>query len=105
MSFLHHALLQNYDAVIYTDCDEILVPNLGIYSDLKDYIEKNDFDYVTAVGMNVLHMIDREDPLRLDQPILQQRKFAKFWSVLCKNSYKPCADRLASGFSWLESAP
>jgi len=105
VSYLHHALLQNYDAVIYTDCDEILVPNLGLYSDLRDYIEKNDFDYVTAVGMNVLHMIDREDPLRLDQPILQQRKFAKFWSVLCKTLISRVPIVWRPGFHGLNRRP
>src|SRR5205085_2136112 len=34
------SLLEYFDTVIYTDCDEILVPDLGIYSDLKDYIDQ-----------------------------------------------------------------
>lgn len=105
VSFLHQALLQNYDAVIYTDCDEILVPNPSIYSNLRDYIERSDFEYVAAVGMNVLHMIDREDPLRLDLPILQQRQFAKFWSVLCKTLISRVPVTWLPGFHGLNRRP
>lgn len=77
-------LLEYFDTVIYTDCDEMLVPDLGIYSDLKDYIEKSDFEYVAPVGLNLHHIISLEPPLDLALPILRQRKFARFSGAMCK---------------------
>src|SRR5205823_13269059 len=74
------SLLEYFDTVIYTDCGEILVPDLGIYSDLKDYIDRNSFDYVAGIGLNLTHIVTLEPPLDLSQPILGQRRFAWFGS-------------------------
>jgi hypothetical protein len=77
-------LLLYYDTVIYTDGDEIIVPDLSIYPSLKDYVEQRDFDYTSCVGLNVLHIISQEDPLDLSKPILPQRRYALFHSAQCK---------------------
>lgn len=77
-------LLEYFDTVIYTDCDELLVPDLGAYADLKGYIEKNDFDYIGGVGLNLTQITSLEPPLDLTQPILRQRRFARFGSGVCK---------------------
>jgi hypothetical protein len=84
ISSFHRSLLHHFDTVIYNDCDEIIVPDLSQYDSLSDYLSKRDFDYVTCVGLNVLHIMDRELPLDLDQPILQQRSYARFFSSTCK---------------------
>jgi hypothetical protein len=78
------ALLEYFDTVIYTDCDEILVPDVGIYPDLKNYIEKNDFEYIAPTGLNLQHVISLEPPLDLTKPILAQRKFVRFSGSMCK---------------------
>jgi hypothetical protein len=70
--------------VICSDCDELVVPDPGLYADLKDYVARVDFDYVTCVGLNILHIINLEPPLELDKPILTQRRFARFRSATCK---------------------
>jgi hypothetical protein len=80
----HRSLLNHFDTVIYNDCDEIVVPDLNQYESLADYLDKRDFDYVTCLGLNVLHILDRELPLDLGQPILQQRSYARFFSSTCK---------------------
>jgi len=77
-------LLEYFDTVIYTDCDEILVPNLGKYGNLDDYLKRNDFRCVAPVGLNVQHIISAEPPLNLAWPILRQRRFARFTSSMCK---------------------
>ncbi len=77
-------LLEYFDTVIYTDCDEMLVPDRVKYSGLKDYLEKNDFKHVAPVGLNVQHIISLEPPLNLAWPILQQRRFGRFTGSMCK---------------------
>lgn len=77
-------LLEYFDTVIYTDCDEILVPDLAKYDNLKDYIEKSDFEYIAPVGLNLQHIITIEPPLDLSKPILQQRRFVRFSGSMCK---------------------
>ena len=77
-------LLLYYDTVIYTDADEVIVPDLAVYSSLKDYVERRDFDYASCVGLNVVHIISQEDPLDLSKPILPQWRYAVFASAQCK---------------------
>lgn len=77
-------LLEYFDTAIYTDCDEMVVPDLGIYKDLNDYLERNDFEDIAPVGLNVQHIISLEPPLNLASPILCQRRFAKFTPGMCK---------------------
>lgn len=77
-------LLEYFDTVIYTDCDEIIVPDLAMYADLKEYIERNDFPYRAGVGLNLTHIISHEPPLDPEKPILQQRNYVWFRSTTCK---------------------
>lgn len=77
-------LLEYFDTVIYTDCDEILVPDLRIYGDLKEYLERNDFEYTAPVGLNLHHIVGLEPPLNLSFPVLSQRRFARFSAAMCK---------------------
>src|ERR1700721_1783368 len=57
ISSFHRSLLHHFDTVIYTDSDELIVPDRDLYDSLSDYLNKNDFDYVTCLGLNVLHII------------------------------------------------
>jgi len=81
---LQQGLLNYFDTVIYTDCDELVVPDLSVYADLNDYLARKEFECVSCVGLNVQHMISIEDPLDLSKPILAQRRFARFLSSTCK---------------------
>jgi hypothetical protein len=69
---LQHDLLDRYDVVVVTDVDEIIapVPTLGT---LGDYLDRFDEEWVNCLGYELLHLRDREPPLRLDRPILSQR--------------------------------
>ena len=81
---LQRGLLNYFGTVIYTDCDELVVPDLSVYTDLNDYLARKEFECVSCVGLNVQHMISIEDPLDLGKPILAQRRFARFLSSTCK---------------------
>jgi len=84
MSSFVRGLLEYFDTVIYTDCDEFLVPDLQKYNDLKDYLERTEFEYTAPVGLNLHHIMSREPPLNLALPILSQRRFATFTAAACK---------------------
>jgi len=84
MSSFHKAFLEYFDTVMYTDCDEIIVPDLAKYKDLRDYLTLMEADYVAPVGLNVQHMINLEGPIDLDQPILAQRQYCMFAGSMCK---------------------
>jgi len=85
ISNFHRSLLNFYDTVIITDCDELLVPDPQKFASLRDYVESSTFDYANCVGLEVVHIINAEMPLDLTQPILSQRQFVNFRSVGCKN--------------------
>jgi hypothetical protein len=84
MASLQKGLLEYFDTVIYTDCDEILVPDPREYRNLSEYIKKSDFDYVAPIGLDIQHMIDLEAPLDLAKPILAQRQYCRFNVGMCK---------------------
>lgn len=84
ISNLQHSLLQMYDYVIYTDCDELLVADPDNFSSLKDYISKMSSDYVTSVGLNIQQVVEREAPYDTRHSILDQRSYCRFVSPMCK---------------------
>jgi hypothetical protein len=84
MSSFHASLTSFYDAVIITDCDEIIVPDPAIYADLNQYIEALPRDYVSGVGINLLHLITEELPIDPSRGIMSQRKYGFFFSPQCK---------------------
>ncbi|GAC1439392.1 MAG: hypothetical protein NVSMB51_17260 [Solirubrobacteraceae bacterium] len=71
---LQHELLGRYDSVLVCDVDEIIapVPELGT---LDSYLDTFEQEWVNCLGYEVLHMKDREPPLALDRPILDQRGY------------------------------
>lgn len=84
LSALQNTLTRYYDCTVISDCDEILVANPQKYTDLKDYIQNGLSDYATAIGLNIVHAIDREPPMDYNQPILSQRHYAIFNSFETK---------------------
>jgi hypothetical protein len=80
-------LLQYYDAVIYTDCDEIIVPDPILYPlGIKQYCKETKETVVAPVGLNLFQAMDREPQIQLASPVLQQRRYCEFASALAK----PC---------------
>lgn len=70
---LQHELLDRYDVVLAIDVDEIVCPRPE-RGDLGLYIDELEEDYVNAIGYELVHLADREPPIDLEQPILDQRR-------------------------------
>ena len=102
---LQKGLLNYYDTVIYTDADELVVPDPDRYADLRAYLEGNKSDYVSCVGLNIVHMLTIEEPLDLARPVLQQRRFAKFWSATCKPAVSRVPMNWSPGFHGADKPP
>ena len=98
VSAFARALLTRYDTVIYTDCDEIVVPDLSKYSGLGDYLARNSRDFVTCIGLNVVHILSDDAPIDVSQPILAQRRYAVFRSPTCKPAVTRIPLRWTPGF-------
>lgn len=81
---LAHTLRTYYEVVIYTDVDEFIVPNPDKYDGLADYVARVTDPVVAPVGLNLLHVRTREPAYDPSRPILQQRRYVKFTSRMCK---------------------
>lgn len=77
------ALLQYFEVVIYTDCDEILFATKRIGT-LGDYVEQLDRSHATAIGLELFHDISDEKEIDLSRPILEQRRKVFFSPPMCK---------------------
>jgi len=87
LSFDHHwfkfvadsvqkKLLCHYEYVIFTDIDEIILPDVNKYKGLDEYIQKLNTDYVRCLGYDLIHLpYKNEQPYNATQTVLSQRKF------------------------------
>jgi hypothetical protein len=74
---LQHTLLDRYDVVVVTDVDEIIAP-APPRGTLGEYLDRFDEEWVNCLGYELIHIGDREPALRLDLPILDQRRYWYF---------------------------
>jgi glycosyl transferase family 2 len=82
---LQHGLLRYYEVVIYTDCDELLVPDPQKSASLEAHLAaRRRYAYASPIGINVIHQIDVEPALDFTKPLLRQRSYGQFHSQLCK---------------------
>ena len=88
VSSIASQLLQDHDAVIFTDADEFLLADPDRFEGLRDYVARRPVPVAAGLGLNVVHHLDHEPPLVADQPVLGQRRFAKFVGKMCKPSLK-----------------
>lgn len=89
MSSMAAALLNWHEVAIWTDVDEFLVPDPERFDGLSDYLAATASKQVCApVALNLLHVEQLEGPLDLTQPVIGQRRFAKFVPRMCKPSIK-----------------
>jgi hypothetical protein len=72
------ALLGYYDAVLYTDVDELAVAEHGL-----QHFAKHCQPVSTAIGLNVMQTPE-EPAIDPQRPIGPQRRYAAFSSALCK---------------------
>lgn len=81
---LQQGLLRYYDVVIYSDCDELLVPDPAVSPNLEAHLQVHRYDYAAAIGINILHIVNSEPPLDFSRPLLRQRHYGQFHSHMCK---------------------
>jgi hypothetical protein len=82
-------LLEAYDAVMFCDADEFVVAEPRTYESLRHFVAaRPGRDAVGVLGLNVVHDVQREEALRDGEPILGQRRLAKFLPLMCKPSLK-----------------
>ncbi len=88
LSSLSASLLQAYDAVLFADVDEFVVADPDKYDGLLDLVaDRKGKQALGVMGLNVVQLAD-EAPLDPAQPILGQRRAAKFMPLMCKPSLK-----------------
>jgi hypothetical protein len=84
INYLQRALLQYYDLVIYTDCDELIVPDPAKSPSLEAHLATQSYEYASPVGLNIIHLVDVETPIDLTRPLLSQRRYGQFQASMCK---------------------
>lgn len=74
-------LLKSYEYVVFTDVDEIIIPDRKKYNGLDDYINKMTDDSIQCLGYDLIHMENDEDDYDPDKSVLSQRKYwyHTFW--------------------------
>lgn len=98
------SLLRYYDWVLYSDVDELIVPDPALYPNLPALCAQADGDAITCVGLDVQHVPALEQPLDLTQPVGQQRAWVRFTSAMCKPALTRQPIRWAPGFHCADTA-
>jgi hypothetical protein len=98
ISLYHERLLKDYHAVIYTDVDEIIIPDPLTHLTLREYINERVETYVNAFGLNVIHNIFEEPKLDVGQPLFRQRSYIKPTPWYCKPLISKVPMRWSAGF-------
>ena len=90
-------LLEWYDWVIYTDVDELLIPDPRLYPDLASFCAGARAEVIHAIGLN-LHHLPEEPPLDFSRPLGPQRRWVRFSGAMCKPALIRRAVNWAPGF-------
>ena len=100
------SLLNWYDAVIYTDVDELLVVDPAAHGSLIALVATlEDGAVLTAFGLDVVHVPELEPPLDWAQPIAGQRDWIRFSSAMCKPVVIRRRVAWAPGFHCIDAPP
>jgi glycosyltransferase involved in cell wall biosynthesis len=81
---LQKFLLLTYDVVIYSDADELIIPDLNKYPDLPHFLNMTSQSIYTTLGLEVVHNINQECALDWHKPLLLQRNWCRVSSTYCK---------------------
>lgn len=100
-----NALLELYETVIYTDCDEFVSHDPRRFASFTDWLDATDFEYSTCVGFNVMTILEEENAILLDGPVLAQRKHVRFVSPMCKTLLVRKPVRWGGGFHHVNQQP
>jgi hypothetical protein len=78
------SLLCWYERVLYSDVDEIVLPDPAVATTLMEYCGLPLPDVVTAIGLNIQHVPSIEGRIDLSGPITLQRSWVLPSSSMCK---------------------
>lgn len=78
------SLLNWFDWVVYSDVDELVMPDPKIARDLREYCRRPLPDVVTAIGLNMAHRPSVEPALDFTRKITWQRDYVFTASSMCK---------------------
>lgn len=92
---LQKRIFENFDWMMWSNCDEFVVTDPRKYRDLKDFMERYPEDKCLCEGFEVYQEED-EKPLDYSKPILQQRKY--WFKDVCYN--KPLLSKVP--INWAE---
>lgn len=79
-----NSLLSWYDWVVYSDVDEILLPDPRVAPTLREYCRRPLPEVVTAIGLNVIHLPEAEAEIDPALPVTRQRNYVFACSSMCK---------------------
>lgn len=99
------ALLELYETVIYTDCDEFVSHDPRRFASFTDWLDATDFEYSTCIGFNVVAILEEENAVLLDRPVLEQRRHVRFVSPMCKTLLARKPIRWGGGFHHANQPP
>ena len=98
------ALLNEYDAVVHSDADELVIADPGRYADLRAFAADAP-DVATMIGLDLQHLPEEEEALETWKPIGAQRQWARFSAAMCKPAFVRRAVRWQAGFHGCDAAP
>ena len=90
------ALLHHYDAVLYSDVDELVFPDPAHHATLADLLAATDAPVIHAIGVNVVQ-VPGEPALNPYAPALAQRGWVHMVGSMCKPHL---IRRSAGAFRW-----
>lgn len=99
------ALLELYETVVYTDCDEFVSHDPRRFASLGDWLDASDFEYSTCIGFNLVPMLEEENAILLGGPVLRQRGHVRFVSPMCKTLIVRKPIRWGGGFHHANHPP
>lgn len=106
ISELCASLLRWYEAVVYTDVDELLLADPAEHRSLAAFASELAPDtVVTAAGLDIIHRPDTEAVLDWDRPVGGQRRWLRFSSAMCKPSLIRRPVSWAPGFHCIDAPP
>jgi hypothetical protein len=97
-------LLHSYDAVLFSDADELVLADPRRYAGLAAYIAELSRPAVRCLGFNVVQQPD-EPPLRFDAPLLAQRRCWHASHMYSKRLLSRIPLRWSNGFHQEYNAP
>lgn len=94
------SLLKYYGSGFACDPDEFIVADPRKYKNLKEFARLADTGSTRCLGLELIHVREREPDFRSYLPILAQRRYAVFRPWLCKQAFTRVSD--GGGFSLLD---